>query len=72
MKDELIEFMVKHDRGIVNRVHLDKIPKIDDVVYNRYYGKGVVKAIRNDNEVVVDFAGKVRIFNIKNLWKGDK
>lgn len=72
IENDFCEFMVKHDRGILNREPLDEVPEIGDIVYSRYYGNGVVLAVKRGVQIKVDFNGNIRYFHLKFLYKGDK
>lgn len=69
IESEYLEFLAKHDRGVVNRVKLDKLPKVGDAVFNRYNGNGIVVKVKDNGDVYVNFDGKLRIVNVKYLWK---
>lgn len=66
------EWLAKNDRGVIGREMLDKTPEIGESVYSRYYGNGVVIAVKNDKRIKVDFNGIIRFCHVKFLWKGDK
>ena len=68
---EFTKFLCENDRGVKNRVPLDKMPEIGEIVFSRYHGNGIVVGFRNEH-IAVNFNGKVFLCLMKYLWKGDK